>query len=1171
MGKMGINLNTYTIDLQSSANTLAKAFAEGLLIKAMSGTAKFNLGMVGLIATRQKGDDNLVSLDSLGNAPGSLADKCRAQGGRPINDLHESIRKRWTAGRGLSAGFAISPFHGSVVSDVYEVRSLLADLLYSKIIDGVLHLGLRLSCLGLSIDDVIVEGGPSFMKKLRRSPGTITPGNQPASIDGVLDYLSHLDSFLARSPLLDRLGIRLDQVRIPLQVVPYEPSRDIEEIQTREHFRQFNTAHNDRNTRERIWSFRGSMMGNSSDAVPESLSELEPRLHRAIILGDPGCGKTEWLKQTARSYTLRMKKAVEHRPVALSDNTLPLFARLPDIARELSDDRRLADLVSSSSMPQVAPVMLSDAERFAAALIATLIRSCPAVRKLSGMLWSSLSANNHNSYDSKRFAIFLDALDEVRIDRDLLTKCLTAFAQASSIRMIITSRIAGYVAQPLTNNGTSSYHPSEFQICPFKPKDTDTFVRRIFKDRPSLASAMLADLAHKPSVAGMAQNPLLATLLCKSFAPDRTSTPANLPSRRVDVYARVLRGLLGDWRSMDKQDAVVPDLVAAKIRILEDIAYHFFPNEIIATEQLNDLLWADKHGLMAQLDPLHPLKRRMHASGAEGLPDELSADGLFIPIGDSPTDYTFLHLTLQEYLTACALRRQENWMDIVDRHMFDPVWMEPLTLVAGVIGTESIPYLAHILNRNSEDIAFRPIELATRCTLEIEPSRLPPGFEHDFYQCIFQAFIHHGLWPTTSLFQELMCIWGPRSFPFILQNSASMDEKTKTNAIELLIKMGDPGVEMLISLMGGTDKKTCLIAKKALLHIPNHATIPILLEMMDQNNIVTRKYASYVFGQIGEAALPYLANALKMRDVRAQQRALDMLTHMMTPSVLPLVIPILKNAKKLPTNMLCTAICVAGISGTSAAVLHLKPFLHHDDADIRDSAIYALGINGSAAAAEALLPLLRHVDPKGLASIIRSLGHTKLSDLAPAVASYVQHPDPNVRSTVLYALCESHAKDQLGNIIPLLQDDAPTVRTAAATALDELKAPGIIELLTPLLQDDDPTVRNVALSIQAKEGTRVLPTAVKFLKDKDVYVRRTAVHIVGNLGSQADIQRLTPLLDDADLLTAHVTGIAIATIGKRTNPPVPWTVIPYTMRHEMESFTMKLEELARTLLKCSSR
>jgi len=84
---------------------------------------------------------------------------------------------------------------------------------------------------------------------------------------------------------------------------------------------------------------------------------------------------------------------------------------------------------------------------------------------------------------------------------------------------------------------------------------------------------MLDELRHKMAVGGMAQNPLLATLLCLAFSPNPSRLPLSFPLRRVEVYERMLEGLLGEWGQAKATgtDARPPrGLIPAKLRLLEE-------------------------------------------------------------------------------------------------------------------------------------------------------------------------------------------------------------------------------------------------------------------------------------------------------------------------------------------------------------------------------------------------------------------------------------------------------------------------------------------------------------------------------------------------------------------------------------------------------------------------
>ena len=156
----------------------------------------------------------------------------------------------------------------------------------------------------------------------------------------MVSYLRAVEGECGKNALLERFGRRLDELRVPLRVVPHEPVRDIEEIRAREHFRQTGASRDadEEESARRIYRFRHGRMDEDGEAVrraappsrPEPLDELEPKLEMAVILGDPGSGKTEWLKYRARRAAREAREKLENFEVGLGQIIFPVWLRLRD-------------------------------------------------------------------------------------------------------------------------------------------------------------------------------------------------------------------------------------------------------------------------------------------------------------------------------------------------------------------------------------------------------------------------------------------------------------------------------------------------------------------------------------------------------------------------------------------------------------------------------------------------------------------------------------------------------------------------------------------------------------------------------------------------------------------------------------------------------------------------
>ena len=176
-------------------------------------------------------------------------------------------------------------------------------------------------------------------------------------VEALRHYLQRLEAKCAENPLLNRFGRTLDDLRVPLRALPYEPVHDLDTLRAREHCRQMlvdgETDEADRAAR-RLWAFRGTgfeadVADQARRATPKRLEEIEAELDMMVLLGDPGSGKTERLKYRARQAAREMRERLEcHVP---SDTLcLPVYLRLRDVPRPW---RRTVTCVPCSWPPAV--------------------------------------------------------------------------------------------------------------------------------------------------------------------------------------------------------------------------------------------------------------------------------------------------------------------------------------------------------------------------------------------------------------------------------------------------------------------------------------------------------------------------------------------------------------------------------------------------------------------------------------------------------------------------------------------------------------------------------------------------------------------------------------------------------------------------------------------------
>jgi hypothetical protein len=247
---------------------------------------------------------------------------------------------------------------------------------------------------------------------------------------------------------------------------------------------------------------------------------------------------------------------------------------------------------------------------------------------------------------------------------------------------------------------------TELEVLDFLPHDIEQFVRKWFEHygqerRNTIATSLLADLKKHPRIETLAANPLLLTLIVITYE----SNAQQLPENRAQLYKECIDTLLQRWdgsRQRSRYHYIASD---RQKRLLTRIAYHFhqrrqryFAQEELLV-QINDFL----DDLGESYDMAEAILREI--TGENGVLCE-----------QANHVYGFLHLTLQEYLTAEYFSQHSQQ---IISHLGDPWWEEVILLLVGQLD-DAGPLLQHLLtyrddNDIPEDIFASKLLLAGRC------------------------------------------------------------------------------------------------------------------------------------------------------------------------------------------------------------------------------------------------------------------------------------------------------------------------------------------------------------------------------------------------------------------------------------------------------------------------
>lgn len=410
--------------------------------------------------------------------------------------------------------------------------------------------------------------------------------------------------------------------------------------------------------------------GAEPEHVP--LDPFATTLTAGVILGDPGCGKTEWLKGRAAEEANDQHRSLMLGQLAASTVRLPVYADLPTVAayrapaKHQEPEIRSRFVAWAASIESVAASALKGERRTELAILAAAadrlglepddpfaVRVLERVRKQWG---------RRRGVDAG--LILLDALDEVDDrHRTGLTTALTEVLASQRGRVFVTSRRLGYAMRSL---GAAR----EFLVLPLSEEGKVALVRGFLTDTDR-ASRMLDAIENAaPAVVEVLGNPLLATLLAWAFDPE-SDEPITLPVVRAELYDKVLRKVL----LLERKERVEP-LRGLADEVLDELGTVAcrLPQEAFLSTEIRKL---------ARETQYPELRRYLQRNDLE-LPALLASCGLLGGYGAHAV--RFLHLSVQEYLAARSLANAgiEGWRELFT-HLTDDRWHEVVLLAAGCL------------------------------------------------------------------------------------------------------------------------------------------------------------------------------------------------------------------------------------------------------------------------------------------------------------------------------------------------------------------------------------------------------------------------------------------------------------------------------------------------------
>ncbi|MCB1036614.1 MAG: SUMF1/EgtB/PvdO family nonheme iron enzyme, partial [Acidobacteria bacterium] len=501
-----------------------------------------------------------------------------------------------------------------------------------------------------------------------------------------------------------------------------------------------------------------------------SLAEVLRDHPSAVLVGDPGSGKTTFLKfaaqKLARDLLGAEKGAAKAQLGIAGDAPFPILLRLSE----------LAEFLVANPEHGYPPNATEHLLRFLDYTLRGAAHGLPQTYLRDRLVEGGCF-------------LLLDGLDEVPAASRGRIAALIDQAVAElrgENRFLLTCRTRAYEGKACLGTLES------FTLADFGPQEVESFVRgwcralhHVDSEEPASAAARDAEaywgqlqeaLDAHPNVGPLTRNPLMLTMLAVVHWSHH-----KLPEQRAELYKVAVEYLLDSRAEQAKEKGYTPQL---RQEALQALALAMFEDE----EGLQR-----SYGLESAADAIREvLAVEERLAALDFLEEETVHSGLLVSHTEGEVE--FWHLTFQEYLTALELAASGDWRHLAEERLFADQWNEVVLLLGGCLrrnnGVRGAKKLVEKVLATGRDLPTkaRAVGLAGRILRDVRPYGGDPAAGTAF----------------ETLLEETLAIFRPPAE----EGAPIAPESLRVEVGEALGQAGDPRLEdeesLWVDLPGGT-------------------------------------------------------------------------------------------------------------------------------------------------------------------------------------------------------------------------------------------------------------------------------------------------------------------------------------------------------------------------------